>query len=260
MLYSQGRKHSRKTQASQPELIAVINSEPLENKLCVKGCLETYVSTDAPEDSASPVKHEAWEKYWAQQGEGLLWQTWLDNHPDSDASPALGPWDCPNTREEWELHASQTYHYYWEQFCYWSSQGWTMEEEETHSTLPPVSETPLDEQQPGAEAVMEGLDPSAQGPEGTCSDALEQRYLGMGDVTNLVGGLSLQVEQTGESVEQDETPSGYGCAKDRGDDSSQSVSSSDRSASVGEYRCHGDICHMRHTHRLCLGVFFFFWH
>lgn len=229
--YFQGRKHVRKTKASQPEVIAVIHSEPVDSELCVESCLETCAFPDALEDAASPVKQEAWEKYWTQQGEGLLWQTWLENHPDSDASPAVGPWDCPDTKEEWELHASQTYHYYWEQFCYWYSQGWTMEEEETHSTVPPGVEPPLDGEKRAAVSTMEGLDPSAQG---ICS-ASEQGEMGIGDVTELVGGLSLlQVEQTGGGVGQDGTPSGYGFAKDRGDDSSQSMSSSGCPATVGE--------------------------
>lgn len=232
LLHFKGRKHVRKTKASQPEVITAIHSEPVDINICVEGCLETCASSDAPEDSTSPMKQEAWEKYWAQQGEGLLWQTWLENHPDSDASPAVGPWDCPDTSEEWKLHASQTYHYYWEQFCYWASQGWTIEEEEeAHRNVPPTNEPPLDGEQPAAVAAMEGLDPSAQGTGGTFSSALEQ-----GDVTELVGGLSLQVEQTGGGVGQDWTPPGYGCAKDRGDDSSQSVSHSGCPASVGEYR------------------------
>ncbi|XP_037236619.1 trimethylguanosine synthase isoform X1 [Falco rusticolus] len=71
---------------------------------------------------------EKWEKYWSEYGEGLLWQSWLEKHQEvssSEATTASEPWNSPDTREEWEQHYSELYWYYWEQFQYWTSQGWT---------------------------------------------------------------------------------------------------------------------------------------
>lgn len=73
---------------------------------------------------------EKWEKYWSEYGEGLLWQSWLEKHQEvssSEATTASEPWNSPDTKEEWEQHYSELYWYYWEQFQYWTSQGWTTE-------------------------------------------------------------------------------------------------------------------------------------
>ncbi|XP_010005183.1 PREDICTED: trimethylguanosine synthase [Chaetura pelagica] len=89
-------------------------------------------------DSSEHLTNEAlpselrlkWEKYWSEYGEGLLWQGWLEKHPVvslSEAITASEPWNSPDTREEWEQHYSELYWYYWEQFQYWTSQGWTTE-------------------------------------------------------------------------------------------------------------------------------------
>ncbi|XP_009695528.1 PREDICTED: trimethylguanosine synthase, partial [Cariama cristata] len=73
---------------------------------------------------------EKWEKYWSEYGEGLLWQSWLEKHQEvslSEVTTASEPWNSPDTRDEWEQHYSELYWYYWEQFQYWTSQGWTTE-------------------------------------------------------------------------------------------------------------------------------------
>ncbi|XP_068788794.1 trimethylguanosine synthase isoform X4 [Struthio camelus] len=71
---------------------------------------------------------EKWEKYWSEYGEGLLWQSWLEKHEEvrsSEAATTSEPWNSPDTKEEWEQHYRELYWYYWEQFQYWTSQGWT---------------------------------------------------------------------------------------------------------------------------------------
>lgn len=82
-------------------------------------------------NEALPSKlEEKWEKYWSEYGEGLLWQGWLEKHQgllSSEATTASEPWNNADTREEWEQHYSELYWYYWEQFQYWTSQGWTTE-------------------------------------------------------------------------------------------------------------------------------------
>ncbi|XP_058278822.1 trimethylguanosine synthase [Hirundo rustica] len=73
---------------------------------------------------------EKWEKYWNEYGEGLLWQSWLEKHQEVSSSKGITasePWNSPDTKEEWEQHYSELYWYYWEQFQYWTSQGWTTE-------------------------------------------------------------------------------------------------------------------------------------
>eukprot|EP00062_Callorhinchus_milii_P006804 gi/632947716/ref/XP_007889188.1/ PREDICTED: trimethylguanosine synthase [Callorhinchus milii] len=67
-----------------------------------------------------------WEKYWNQYGEGLVWQSWLDQYPDGIESTSV-PWDCPNTKDQWQQHYSEQYWIYHEQFQYWVSQGWSVD-------------------------------------------------------------------------------------------------------------------------------------
>ncbi|KFQ10083.1 Trimethylguanosine synthase, partial [Leptosomus discolor] len=87
--------------------------------------------SESPANEALPSElKEKWEKYWNEYGEGLLWQSWLEKHQgvsSSEATTASEPWNSPDTREEWEQHYSELYWYYWEQFQYWTSQGWTTE-------------------------------------------------------------------------------------------------------------------------------------
>ncbi|XP_059671426.1 trimethylguanosine synthase [Gavia stellata] len=84
-----------------------------------------YESSESLANEALPGElKEKWEKYWTEYGEGLLWQSWLEKHQEVSSSE---PWNSPDTREEWEQHYSDMYWYYWEQFQYWTSQGWTTE-------------------------------------------------------------------------------------------------------------------------------------
>ncbi|XP_068252292.1 trimethylguanosine synthase isoform X2 [Nyctibius grandis] len=88
-------------------------------------------SSESLANKTSPSKlKEKWEKYWSEYGEGLLWQSWLEKHQEvssRETTTASEPWNIPDTREEWEQHYSELYWYYWEQFQYWTSQGWTTE-------------------------------------------------------------------------------------------------------------------------------------
>ncbi|NXY68821.1 TGS1 synthase, partial [Glareola pratincola] len=88
-------------------------------------------SSESLANEALPSElNEKWEKYWSEYGEGLLWQSWLEKHQEVssfETTTASEPWNSPDTREEWEQHYSELYWYYWEQFQYWTSQGWTTE-------------------------------------------------------------------------------------------------------------------------------------
>uniref|UniRef100_A0A8C3KA17 Trimethylguanosine synthase n=1 Tax=Calidris pygmaea TaxID=425635 RepID=A0A8C3KA17_9CHAR len=106
---------------------------------------------------------EKWEKYWSEYGEGLLWQSWLEKHQDislSEATTASEPWNSPDTREEWEQHYSELYWYYWEQFQYWTSQGWT-----TESSHGDNVEANGITQETGFSGKMDLVSPGAEGSE-----------------------------------------------------------------------------------------------
>ncbi|XP_067836144.1 trimethylguanosine synthase isoform X2 [Heptranchias perlo] len=67
-----------------------------------------------------------WEKYWNQNGEGLVWENWLGKHPEwSEDAPA--PWNCPDTKDQWQQFYTEQYWLYYEQFQYWVAQGWTVD-------------------------------------------------------------------------------------------------------------------------------------
>ncbi|CAJ1087222.1 trimethylguanosine synthase isoform X1 [Xyrichtys novacula] len=89
---------------------------------------------DPPEDGTSGIQDAGWEAYWAQWGESLLWNNWLEKNPKNDhlsqEDPGSGtaPWDDPDTKEAWDKHAAEMYYYYWEQYSYWAAQGWTAEQ------------------------------------------------------------------------------------------------------------------------------------
>ncbi|KAK2844020.1 hypothetical protein Q5P01_010679 [Channa striata] len=83
------------------------------------------------EEGTQGIHDPGWDSYWAQQGEALLWSSWLENHPETELlsvdSPGgvTAPWDDPDTRAAWDKHAADTYYSYWEQYSYWAAQGWT---------------------------------------------------------------------------------------------------------------------------------------
>lgn len=67
----------------------------------------------------------------AQQGEALLWNSWVEKHADElpsseDSQSVTAPWDDPNKMAAWDRHAADTYYHYWEQYSYWAAQGWTV--------------------------------------------------------------------------------------------------------------------------------------
>ncbi|KAL1280381.1 hypothetical protein QQF64_014981 [Cirrhinus molitorella] len=80
---------------------------------------------ETPAEQTCPASEEAWLSYWQQHGEGLLWQSWLEKHPEISSSRDQ---DCSHSEADWDKHYQQTYQYYWEQFHYWAAQGWTLDE------------------------------------------------------------------------------------------------------------------------------------
>ena len=131
---------------------------------------------------------EGWALYWAQQGSSLLWQTWLETHPQycSDQEGAL--WDCPDSSNEWELHYIQTYERYWEEYRYWTSQGWTMAEAQ-EGAGPALVDTPSAD---NGDPVIGGAQRAEE------------------EVADLIGQLSLKSlagrEVIGSQIGRDEDP------------------------------------------------------
>ncbi|KAI7809254.1 trimethylguanosine synthase isoform X1 [Triplophysa rosa] len=83
-------------------------------------CSLSNVAEPSTEQTAS---EESWLRYWQQQGESLLWQSWLEKHPEASSSTTHD-----HSETDWHEHCNQTYLYYWEQFHYWAAQGWTVDE------------------------------------------------------------------------------------------------------------------------------------
>ncbi|XP_073348246.1 trimethylguanosine synthase [Pagrus major] len=85
---------------------------------------------DPLEKGTGGIQDTGWEAYWAQQGEALLWSSWLEKHPQTAEDPVTvtAPWDDPDTKALWDEHSTETYYSYWEQYSYWVAQGWTTDQ------------------------------------------------------------------------------------------------------------------------------------
>ncbi|XP_058878157.1 trimethylguanosine synthase isoform X2 [Acipenser ruthenus] len=81
-----------------------------------------------PVNTGEPQVALDWERYWSQYGEGLLWQSWLEKHLEYSEGQLVAPWDDPDCKAEWEQHANEICCHYWEQFQYWATQGWTVDD------------------------------------------------------------------------------------------------------------------------------------
>uniref|UniRef100_A0A3Q3XBL0 Trimethylguanosine synthase n=1 Tax=Mola mola TaxID=94237 RepID=A0A3Q3XBL0_MOLML len=105
--------------------------------------------------------------YVVQQGDALLWSSWLEKHPEMallfTKNPETGTalWDDPDTKAVWEKHVEETYHFYWEQYTYWTAQGWTIDQSFSESNndgeaaaivMDRVIETYLEEWKDGPES------------------------------------------------------------------------------------------------------------
>ncbi|XP_035490132.2 trimethylguanosine synthase [Scophthalmus maximus] len=108
--------------------------EEEENQLQVDNKVNEEEVCDPLEEGGGGVQDAGWETYWAQQGESLLWSSWLEKHPETELLSAeepgtvTAPWDDPETRAVWDKHAADTYYSYWEQYSYWTAEGWTTDQ------------------------------------------------------------------------------------------------------------------------------------
>ncbi|KAI1901407.1 hypothetical protein AGOR_G00034120 [Albula goreensis] len=100
--------------------------EPLPTKESLCDTQDSQTAKEGDEEQGVEGVQKGWELYWAQQGETLLWQAWLETHPEDSDGQQVAPWESSDRKEEWDLHYSHTYYRYWEQYHYWASQGWTV--------------------------------------------------------------------------------------------------------------------------------------
>nr|XP_057947308.1 trimethylguanosine synthase isoform X2 [Doryrhamphus excisus] len=131
---SSQRKEKQSTKRPVPYLTASLQDEEEDLRFTnkdIKDCLEEELKTASEGLKSQSADDAGWQAYWAQQGEHLLWSSWLEKHADHDLQRSEGsqtvtaPWDDPDTKPAWDQHAADTYYYYWEQYSYWVAQGWT---------------------------------------------------------------------------------------------------------------------------------------
>lgn len=163
-------------------------------------CAVTDIA-ETPAEETCPVSEEAWLRYWQQQGEGLLWQSWLEKHPENSSGMAQ---ECSRSEADWDEHCQQTYQYYWEQFHYWAAQGWTVDESQSTST---------------ASEEYQGSRVENQSEEGSKANATS--------VAHLISSLSLLTEEV-DSDDADRQSLVCDCADEPCDGGNRKRSSSRR--------------------------------
>ncbi|XP_017295426.1 trimethylguanosine synthase [Kryptolebias marmoratus] len=206
--------------------------EPLEDKEDDED-LQVYNIVDGSENkvcdtlnTAEEIPDAGWETYWAQQGEALLWSSWLEKHPEtkvvSTDNPGTvpAPWDHPDTKMMWEKHATETYYTYWECYTFWAAQGWTADQlgcsgnTSAEETLE-VMETPVQKQSEGetgsesreAENKVDVLS-ELLGQSCSLDSQTEKHYLIMSDVRKQSEEQHCGSEEPSNSGNGHQTPAG----------------------------------------------------
>ncbi|XP_062413589.1 trimethylguanosine synthase [Pungitius pungitius] len=111
----EGRRSSRKCASYRAESA----EEEEDDDVQVDHKVNVREVCDPPGEGTGGGPAAGWETYWAQQGEALLWSSWLEKHPQTDPGTLAA---------EWDKHAAETYYSYWEQYSYWSALGWTTDQ------------------------------------------------------------------------------------------------------------------------------------
>lgn len=135
-------------------------------------CSLSNVTEPSTEQTAS---EESWLRYWQQQGESLLWQSWLEKHPEASSSTTHD-----HSETDWDEHCNQTYLYYWEQFHYWAAQGWTVDQSSSTTAVSENDQTNREE----TERIKNQTD----------SSQTEEEEQNAASVTHLINSLSLLTE------------------------------------------------------------------
>ena len=182
----------------------------------------------------------------AQQGQALLWQGWLEKHPDT-VSP---PWDDGDTRAAWDQHAAEAYYGYWDQYTYWAAQGWTAggggeggrDEGTTGEPDAGATDPEDDGRAVGAEEVHHGTrgdiaQPGAAGGEADCEGRGEGER--GGGLVELMVGMSVHTAAGGPGPPGEQRGGGgggHGEPVDGGNDRKRAGSSSTDAENRGEER------------------------
>ncbi|XP_046732306.1 trimethylguanosine synthase isoform X1 [Silurus meridionalis] len=142
------------------------------------------------------ISQHAWLQYWELQGENLLWTSWVEKHAEFSSVSPLAPWACPEWREKWEEHANETYGYYWEQFSYWASQGWTTDHSGGTDAARDAEQSSEEHQE-----QLDVMDPEKERCESSaCCDQISgepERFPegNTDDIVELVSSLSMEPEK-----------------------------------------------------------------
>ncbi|XP_030070389.1 trimethylguanosine synthase [Microcaecilia unicolor] len=151
-----------------------------------------------------PVEGD-WEHYWNKYGEGLLWQSWQDKHPEPpsvEPAPKSEPWSCPDTKEEWEQHYTDVYWQYWELYRYWAAQGWTIDTFCSGNTS--ISTSGIRTNLSGVDSVGTSSDISELSPCPVANTALRKSpCLNDEQCNEVLDGISI-INLNSEEMEQDE--------------------------------------------------------
>ncbi|XP_015209026.2 trimethylguanosine synthase [Lepisosteus oculatus] len=123
------RKYNHANSESHNEYVAVQGGDAqCTSETMGEPKSEDEIAGDGGTSSAGNPVSLDWKRYWERHGEELLWQSWMETHPGDSKGESLPPWDHPTSKNEWERHANEVYFCYWEQFQYWASQGWTVDD------------------------------------------------------------------------------------------------------------------------------------
>ncbi|KAJ4936400.1 hypothetical protein JOQ06_000994, partial [Pogonophryne albipinna] len=114
-----GRRSNRKPASCWEESTEEEGDLQVNNKVAV---------CDSMKETTEETQAAGWEAYWAEQGEALLWSSWLEKLPETDPGSGTAPWDDPHSKAAWDTHAAETYYSYWDQYSYWAAQGWSAEQ------------------------------------------------------------------------------------------------------------------------------------
>ncbi|XP_036033397.1 trimethylguanosine synthase isoform X2 [Onychomys torridus] len=158
---------------------------------------------------------ENWEKYWSEYGEGLLWQSWQEKHPDQTLSSE--PWNLPDTKEEWEQHYSQLYWYYLEQFRYWEAQGWTFAASQNCGIEAYASQTEVDKKDESSmkiDLMSRSSSPNTVDDEGSGSNGKDHNEILTGIKNIVLSSEEVEQSHLESSVHCDEQLSESGGGKE----------------------------------------------
>ncbi|XP_035770396.1 trimethylguanosine synthase [Neolamprologus brichardi] len=157
------------------------------------------------------IQDAGWEAYWAQQGEALMWSSWLEKHSEdelpSSEDPGRPPWDNPDTKALWDKHATETYYSYWEQYSYWAGQGWTFEQSACNGNAGGEEETGITDR--GLQSQSE-----RDGPTGAESEHEEDDA----EVLHVLFGQSFTMEAGGQCGSVMVPSEGASCSSDDASD------------------------------------------